>query len=668
MTDILLSGDDDIYEKLSRSFLPKGKGRHLDPPQVPLTNRLLLQLRLLQTEHGKTAKDVSKWFERLYPNVSYPSSRLSGVFVRLMKKVTKMHEGGEDLAAFLATEVDFDFVSASLTSLGLKRGQLMARESALGSGQSCVSPNSLTHQVIVDLENFRSKEKLSDKFTIRWVKALTGSTDSDCDKAIQASVKQLMACYTKLATNSIKIDNGMLSLFLTTSFKLKVYHQPEKMVAQGPSSCSTSDDALKLKKYEKQALKEKSTLQEQVSDLQSHAGVLKETIQELSQEKNKLIQQKGDNQKLQEHIGKLQKLIQRQKQMLSGLNPEKLQYLRNRNLLLKDKLRANRSVHDKLGKLKQEHKELSQTAFTQKQSYERSLRRMRVRIQQLEEQLAQNAVRIEPVVEERQKPETRFGRNNRYSDSMRQTCMHLQSECNLSAGKIRPVIQVVAENLFGVHFEDQDLPNLQTSINMMDEGHCAAKMQAAMLMKDTQNFTLHTDGTSRGGDKIMAHQITMDNGATLSLGFCTLASEDACTVLEVTVSILREVADLYCTDRDEDQDHFFKTLLSKLTSVMTDRAAVMKSFDEKLLAFLQSELGKTTTLHFLNCNAHFLLGLSRACEIALGMIEKDLTDAGGKLGRDCLPKFQRYHNTETATARVIRLTCAPDLFTLPIRA
>lgn len=339
-----------------------------------------------------------------------------------------MHEGGEDLAAFLATEVDFDFVSASLTSLGLKRGQLMARESALGSGQSCVSPNGLTHQVIVDLENFRSKEKLSDKFTIRWVKALTGSTDSDSDKAIKASVKQLMACYTKLATNSIKIDNGMLSLFLTS--KLKVHHQPEKMAAQGPSSCSTSDDALKLKKFENQALKEKSKLQEQVSDLQSHAGVLKETIQELSQEKNKLIQQKGDNQKLQEDLGKLQKLIQRQKQM-SELNPEKLQYLRNRNLLLKDKLRANRSAHDKLSKLKQEHKELSQTAFTQKQSYERSLRRRRVRIQKLEEQLAQNAVRIEPVVEERQKPETRFGKNNRNSDSMRQTCMHLQSECNL---------------------------------------------------------------------------------------------------------------------------------------------------------------------------------------------------------------------------------------------
>ena len=61
---------------------------------------------------------VATWFQKLYPHVSYPASRLSGVGVHdwLQKKVTRMHEGGEDhaIAAFLTTEVDFGFVSASL--------------------------------------------------------------------------------------------------------------------------------------------------------------------------------------------------------------------------------------------------------------------------------------------------------------------------------------------------------------------------------------------------------------------------------------------------------------------------------------------------------------------------------------------------------------------------
>ena len=60
---------------------------------------------------------VATWLQKLYPHVivSNPASRLSGVLGRLQKKVTKMHEGGEDhaIAAFLKAEVNFDFVSAS---------------------------------------------------------------------------------------------------------------------------------------------------------------------------------------------------------------------------------------------------------------------------------------------------------------------------------------------------------------------------------------------------------------------------------------------------------------------------------------------------------------------------------------------------------------------------
>ena len=85
----------------------------------------------------------------------------------------------------------------------------------------------------------------------------------------------------------------------------------------------------------------------------------------------------------------------------------------------------------------------------------------------------------------------------------------------------------------------------------------------------------------------MGYQITVDSGATLSLGCSTVAAEDASTVLDVTVD-LREMTDLNCEEKEEDKDHMFRTLLSKLTSVMTDRAAVMKRFDDKLLGFLQS--------------------------------------------------------------------------------
>lgn len=82
----------------------------------------------------------------------------------------------------------------------------------------------------------------------------------------------------------------------------------------------------------------------------------------------------------------------------------------------------------------------------------------------------------------------------------------------------------------------------------------------------------------------MGYQITVDSGATLSLGFSTVAAEDASTVLDVTVD-LREMTDLNCEEKEEDKDHMFRTLLSKLTSVMTDRAAVMKRLMTNCSAF-----------------------------------------------------------------------------------
>ena len=106
-------------------------------------------------------------------------------------------------------------------------------------------------------------------------------------------------------------------------------------------------------------------------------------------------------------------------------------------------------------------------------------------------------------------------------------------------------------------------------------------------MLAVENFTLHTDGTSRNGKKTVGHRISLDSGETLSLGFTTVATEDSSTLLDVTVQLLQEIKDIYGADKsEEERDQIFQSLLSKLTSVMTERAAVMKSFDQKLKTFL----------------------------------------------------------------------------------
>ena len=182
-----------------------------------------------------------------------------------------------------------------------------------------------------------------------------------------------------------------------------------------------------------------------------------------------------------------------------------------------------------------------------------------------------------------------------------------------------------------------------------------AKIQATQRILRVSHCTMHMDGMSRGSKKIVGQQITLNTGETLSLGFTPTASEDAATLLEMTIHQLQEMGDLYCDATDDNKDQVFKALLKKLTSFMTDRAAVMKKFDADLLQFIRTQVGQETAVHFLRCNAHYLLGLSQSTELALQAAEKAAREtAPVALGRDQHAKFGFFKSKEIATFKLIR--------------
>ena len=157
----------------------------------------------------------------------------------------------------------------------------------------------------------------------------------------------------------------------------------------------------------------------------------------------------------------------------------------------------------------------------------------------------------------------------------------------------------------------------------------------------------------------MGHQVTLDDGNTLYLGFTPVVCEDAPTLVHVTIDVLQKLSDCYSDQISQPSEQILKTILSKITTTMSDRAAVMKSFGSKFADFITSETGQEHQVHFLHCNAHFLLGLSTACEKAIASIERDLKEKNGEqIGRDKDGAFSRFSlDNETATNRVIRTTC-----------
>lgn len=75
---------------------------------------------------------------------------------------------------------------------------------------------------------------------------------------------------------------------------------------------------------------------------------------------------------------------------------------------------------------------------------------------------------------------------------------------------------------------------------------------------------------------------------------------------------------------------------------MTDRAAVMKQFGRQLEEVradaAADEPAEHVQLEFMNCNAHFLLGVQTAADAALLEVIQT-SDLKGKLGRDTLSSF-----------------------------
>ena len=120
--------------------------------------------------------------------------------------------------------------------------------------------------------------------------------------------------------------------------------------------------------------------------------------------------------------------------------------------------------------------------------------------------------------------------------------------------------------------------------------------------------------------------------------------------------MIEELSDLY---GDAERDQVFDSILKKLFAVMTDRAAVNKAFHSKLNQHRNEHFGEEVDIQFLNCNAHFLLGLSTSCESKLKVLEKEIeNEVGHRLGRDSSSKFAHFKsNSESATARYIRTAC-----------
>ena len=99
------------------------------------------------------------------------------------------------------------------------------------------------------------------------------------------------------------------------------------------------------------------------------------------------------------------------------------------------------------------------------------------------------------------------------------------SETGVSAENVSKVIEIISKHMFNHKFKN--LPSAQCATNMLHEGFVLSNTQSAESAIAADNITLHSDGTSRDGKKIVGHQMSEDDGCVFYLDFAPVASEDA---------------------------------------------------------------------------------------------------------------------------------------------
>ena len=243
--------------------------------------------------------------------------------------------------------------------------------------------------------------------------------------------------------------------------------------------------------------------------------------------------------------------------------------------------------------------------------------------------------------------------SNKFTTDVIKCVVELIGEAEVSGKNCGKVIDVVSRNLFHVKLDPRDIPSERSSLRFADKGHVLAKCQLGEELLNSSCADLHSDGTSKDHTKVVGHQLSTDGGKMLSCGFTPVCREDADTLVDVAFNLLKELAELYSADEADMQ---FRSMVRNLTGLMSDRASVMKSFNHKFNTKRKELLEMEEDMEFLHCNAHFLLGLSSACEKVIKTYQKD-KGKDFQFGRDKEPKFLRFHSAENPASRYIRLAC-----------
>ena len=268
----------------------------------------------------------------------------------------------------------------------------------------------------------------------------------------------------------------------------------------------------------------------------------------------------------------------------------------------------------------------------------RKIAKLEDKVKNLNEQLKEEQMRYLSLKDDMECNISTFS-NGKYTDNVRQCIMSLLS-LGVSTKRVDPVIRTV------LHLADKSvgrLPSATTVKEMVIEAGIVSKLQLSEILPLTEFNTLHTDGTTKYGEKYGAFEVSTTEGS-YSLALCEMKSGSSTESLDVLNTIIEEIDEI---SESAGLDAAGRKIIITIKNTMSDRHSAEKKFNELLEDYRTKVLSEVvdnwegmseeeqTGIMKLNnffCGLHFMVALADCASEALLEAERCLLEKGEKVG------------------------------------
>ena len=244
-----------------------------------------------------------------------------------------------------------------------------------------------------------------------------------------------------------------------------------------------------------------------------------------------------------------------------------------------------------------------------------------------------------------------------YNHKIRECCMKLMSH-NVSIRNVDACIRAVLD-LVG-----RDISQLPKKSTMMVESRSLAHLQLADKIPKQSSNTLHSDGTTKFGEKFGGFQVTaQDLESSYTLCLAEMKAGGAKDFQEILEQALSDIEAACCAVTVQQQSDYdvskAKQILASVKNTMSDRHVVEKNFNHLLEAYRAdilpevveewSDLTPDQQVSLSKMNnffrdLHFLVALADIASVILEQWESLLSNEDGS-------------SSESGTIRLIRTAC-----------